>query len=47
MAQDLRSFLATLGFDARRPVGAGSEGFVRARIPGYDNIRFEDYVARS
>lgn len=35
-----------LGFDARKPIGKMSEGFVRTRIPGYEKIRLEDYFVR-
>ena len=35
-----------LGFDARKPVGERQEGFVRTRIPGYEQIRLEDYLDR-
>jgi 2,5-furandicarboxylate decarboxylase 1 len=34
-----------LGFDARKPNNAG-EGFVRARIPGADSIRLDEYFAQ-
>lgn len=33
-----------IGFDARRPAGALGEGFLRTRIPGYEETRLEDYV---
>jgi 2,5-furandicarboxylate decarboxylase 1 len=33
-----------LGFDARKPVGEKQEGFVRTRIPGYEQTRLEDYI---
>ena len=36
-----------VGFDARKPVGERSEGFVRARIPGYEKTRLEDYLVRT
>jgi len=35
-----------VGFDARKPVGEQSKGFVRARVPGYEKTRLEDYLVR-
>ena len=36
-----------IGFDARRPAGASGEGFLRTRIPGYEETRLEDYIGES
>ena len=35
-----------LGFDARRPTGAGEQGFLRTRIPGYEETRLKDYLGQ-
>jgi 2,5-furandicarboxylate decarboxylase 1 len=35
-----------IGFDARCPPGADGEGFLRTRIPGYEEIKLQDYIGQ-
>ncbi len=35
-----------LGFDARRPAGVEGEGFLRTRIPGYEETTLQDYIGQ-
>jgi hypothetical protein len=36
-----------IGFDATRPAGAAHKGFLRARNPGFEEMRLQDYLARA
>jgi 2,5-furandicarboxylate decarboxylase 1 len=35
-----------VGFDARRPAGVAGEGFLRTRIPGYEEVGLQDYIGK-
>jgi 2,5-furandicarboxylate decarboxylase 1 len=35
-----------IGFDARKPIGDAGDAFVRTRIPGFEDVKLEDYFDR-